>query len=180
MNFIIYDLEATCWEGRPPSMVQETIEIGALRLNRFGELKGVFNRFIKPLLNPRLSAFCKELTSIQQENIDMAGNFRAVIEDFQDWAEIFEEEYLLCSWGNFDKTMFMQDCELHDIEGDWADCHINLKSQYREIKKLNKARGLKSVLKYEGFEFSGTHHRGIDDAENLVKIFTKYLDEWRY
>ncbi len=180
MNFIIFDLEATCWQGRPPSMIQEIIEIGAIRINGYGEVEGSFNKFIRPKLNPRLSVFCQELTTIQQEEIDRARYFPEVIEAFQDWAEIFEEDYLLCSWGGFDQRMLIQDCELHHMEHDWVEPHINLKKQYREIKRLGKPRGLKKSVEIEGFDFTGTHHRGIDDAENLARIFIKYLDEWRY
>ncbi|HMO38322.1 MAG TPA: 3'-5' exonuclease [Saprospiraceae bacterium] len=180
MNFIIYDLEATCWQGSPPSLVQEIIEIGAVRINSYGEVEGTFNSFIRPKLNPRLSVFCQELTSIRQEDVDRARTFPAVVEDFQDWAEIFDEDYLLCSWGSFDKKMLINDCQLYDMEYDWVEPHINLKQQYREIKRLPQSKGLKSALTAEGFEFIGTHHRGIDDAQNLARIFAKYLDEWRY
>jgi 3'-5' exoribonuclease 1 len=180
VNFIIFDLEATCWEGRPPSKVQEIIEIGALRVNRYGEVESVFDRFIKPVLSPYLSAFCQELTTIRQEDVSRAAIFPEVIEAFQDWAEIFDEDYVLCSWGNFDKKMLIQDCRLHHLEFDWTDPHINLKRQYQEIRRLRKPRGLKSAVNAEGFDFTGTHHRGLDDAENLVKIFVKYLDEWQF
>ena len=180
MNFIIYDLEATCWEGRPPSKVQEIIEIGAVRLNRYGEYEGSFSRFIKPILNPTLSAYCMELTSIEQKNVSRAAGFESVIEDFQDWAEVFEEEYVLCSWGSFDRKMLIQDCDLHDMDFDWVDPHINLKRQYHELRRLRKVRGLRYSVEKEGFEFTGIHHRAISDAENLAKIFAKYLDEWQY
>ena len=180
MNFIIYDLEATCWEGRPPSKVQEIIEIGALKINRYGEVEGSFNRFIKPILNPYLSAFCTELTSIQQQDVNRAETFPSVVEDFQDWVEVFDEDYILCSWGSFDQKMLIQDCKLHDMDYDWVMPHINLKRQYHEIKKLRRMRGLKMSVTKEGFEFTGIHHRGISDAQNLAKIFTKYLDEWQF
>jgi inhibitor of KinA sporulation pathway (predicted exonuclease) len=180
MNFIIYDLEATCWMGRPPSMVQEIIEIGAVRVNNYGETEGVFDSFVRPIVNPRLSTFCQELTSIRQEDVERARRFPAVIEDFQDWAEIWEEDYLLCSWGEFDAKMLVNDCKMHKLDYDWVEPHINLKEQYRKIKKLKQARGLKKAVEEEGFEFIGTHHRGIDDARNLALIFTKYLDEWLY
>lgn len=179
MNYIIYDLEATCWRGSPHSKVQETIEIGAVRLSPYGEVEGFFNRFIRPILNPNLSAFCRELTSIDQVDVNRASTFPTVIEDFQDWAGVFDEDYLLCSWGNFDKTMLIQDCKLHDMEWEWVNEHINLKRQYQEIMRLKKPRGLKWTVEHEGFVFTGTHHRGIDDAENLAKVFTKHLDMWR-
>ena len=180
MNFIVFDLEATCWKGRPISKQQETIEIGAIKLNRFGELEGRYSRFIRPLINPNLSAFCQELTTIEQEDIDKAASFTPVIEEFQDWVGIFDEEYLLCSWGNFDKQLLVQDCDLHDMEYEWLDPHINLKRQYQEILRLHRPRGLKYAVETEGFDFTGIHHRAISDAENLAKLFVKFLDEWRY
>lgn len=166
--------------GRPPGLVQEIIEIGAFRLNDYGEITGHFNRFIKPVINPVLSAFCRELTSIDQQQIDRADKFPKVIEHFQDWVGIWEDDYLLCSWGAFDKRMLISDCRLHDLEEDWTDPHINLKEQYKSIRGLRKAIGLKSAVTREGFEFTGIHHRGISDAENLAKVFTKYLDEWQH
>ena len=180
MNYIVYDLEATCWQGSPPGYVQEIIEIGAYRINSYGEVTGEYNRFIKPYLNPTLSAFCKELTSIQQVQVDRARGFPEVIEEFQDWAGIYEDDYLLCSWGKFDQKMLIRDCQLHDLEVEWLEHHINLKKQYRDIRKLRKTIGLKSAVEKEGFEFTGIHHRGISDAANLSKIFTKFLDEWQY
>ena len=178
MHYIIYDLEATCWLGRPPGSLQEIIEIGAMKLNGYGEELGKFSRFVKPKINPRLSAFCTELTTIKQSDIDMADGFEKVVEDFQDWINIFEDDYVLCSWGKFDKTMLQADCILHDIESDWVDQYINLKQQYQDMKGLRRPAGLKSVVVKEGFEFTGMHHRGIADAENLAKVFTKYIDEW--
>ena len=180
MNFIIFDLEATCWQGRPTHMVSEIIEIGAYKLTPYGEVLSQFNRFVRPILHPQLSAFCQELTSIDQVQINRSQRFDQVVEDFQDWIGVQEEDYLLCSWGNFDRKMLVQDCELHNLESEWAHQHINLKRQYQEIKRLRKPRGLHSAVEKEGFEFTGIHHRGIDDAHNLAKIFAKYLDEWRF
>jgi inhibitor of KinA sporulation pathway (predicted exonuclease) len=41
-------------------------------------------------------------------------------------------------------------------------------------------RGMKFAVEKEGFDFDGIHHRGIDDAKNLAKLFIKFRDEWRY
>ncbi|MBK6620708.1 MAG: exonuclease domain-containing protein [Saprospirales bacterium] len=180
MNFIVFDLEATCWEGKPENKVQEIIEIGAVRLSAFGEVEDTFCRFVRPVLNPSLSVFCRQLTRIEQRDIDKAAGFAKVIDEFQDWADIFYEDYLLCSWGNFDRKMLVQDCKLHKLDSEWALEHINLKRQYQDIRKLKKKRGLQAALEKEGFEFEGSPHRAIDDAKNLVKIFLKHLDEWAY
>lgn len=178
MNYIVYDLEATCWENMPIGYVQETIEIGAFRVNAYGEVRGKFNRFIKPVVHPVLSPFCRQLTNISQEEVNRAGTFPDVIEEFQNWARIEEEDYLLCSWGNFDKKMFLHDCRLHRLDADWAERHVNLKEQYRISNRLRSGIGLKKAVEREGILFTGIHHRGISDAENLVKLFLKYLGTW--
>lgn len=177
MNYIVYDLEATCWMGRPPKGHNEVIEIGAVKLNQLGEVLGVFSKFVKPSVNPKLSGFCKRLTSISQENVDRAKHFPRVIEEFKDWIDIYED-YSLCSWGKYDKTFFMNDCNLHNLETDWLENHINLKGQYAQMIGDEKHNGLKNTLKREGFEFTGIPHRAISDAENTAKIFIKYIDEW--
>lgn len=179
MNFIIYDLEATCWQGNY-SQRQEIIEIGAVKFNGYGEADSIFNSFVRPVVHTTLSTYCTELTSIRQVDVNRADKFPVVIEDFQDWINIFEEDYLLCSWGSFDRKALINDCELHDMDSEWAEHHINLKRQYHEIKGIRHPMGLRRVVEKEGFEFTGAHHRGIDDAKNLAKIFMKYLDEWMY
>lgn len=181
MEYIVFDLEATCWPNRGLEHERETIEIGALKLDGYGEVTGTFNQFIRPILHPFLSPYCQDLTTIRQEEVERAGLFPDVIEAFQDWMELWDGNgIVLCSWGGFDKRQLAQDCRLHDLEDDWLSPHINLKRQYQEIRRLRRPVGLKNAVEREGFEFTGTHHRGIDDAENLAKIFVKYLDEWRW
>lgn len=180
MDFIVFDLEATCWLGRPPQGITEIIEIGAVKYNGYGENLGTFNKFIKPTVNPTLSPFCTRLTSITQENVDRAQTFDRVIEDFMDWIDIYTDDYLLCSWGKFDKTLLQNDCILHKVEFEWLESHIDVKKQFHTYKRSKDEYGLKKSLRLEGLEFDGTPHRAISDAENLGKIFCKYLDIWQY
>ena len=180
MNFIVFDIEATCWEHTFPNRQQEIIEIGALKVNRYGEILDTFVKFIRPVVHPTLSPFCTQLTSITQIDVNRSPKFPIVVEDFQEWINIWDEEYLLCSWGSFDKKILLENCDLHDLESDWAEPHLNLKKQYHDIKRLHRTRGLRYSVEKEGFEFTGNHHRGLDDAENLTKIFVKYIDMWQY
>ena len=180
MRFIIYDLEETCWLGRQPGGLNEIIEIGAVMVDPTGEILDSFSKFVKPTINPRLSGFCKKLTSISQENVDRADLYPKVIQQFQEWIDIWDEDYRLCSWGRYDKVMLTDNCALHKMEIDWLDPSTDLKSEYHEIKGEHKLTGLKNTLKKEGFEFTGVHHRAISDAENTAKIFIKYVDEWRW
>jgi inhibitor of KinA sporulation pathway (predicted exonuclease) len=178
MNYIIFDLEASCWLGRPPHGVNEVIEIGAVKVNDFGEVDSTFTRFVKPTVNPILSDFCKKLTSISQVDIDKTKTFPHIIQEFMDWVGVDEDHYTLISWGKYDKQQLAQDCLLHRLETDWLEYHYNLKPAYRQMKNLKDEPGLKKAVKMEGFEFTGIHHRAISDAENTAKIFIKYFKEW--
>lgn len=180
MRFIVFDLEATCWLGAPPNNVQEIIEIGAILLDSYGSELGSFNKFVRPKVNPNLSAYCQELTSITQEQVNRANDFSTVVEHFQDWAMIFQADYQLVHWGPADVQMLRNDCILHDLEYEWLLTHIDLKKQYSDLKRLKKQAGLKRALAIEGMEFTGTQHRAIDDAWNTAQIFLNHIDEWQF
>lgn len=161
-------------------MVQETIEIGAYEVNAYGEVGRAFSRLIQPILHPQLSHFCRQLTHIEQDDIDRARDFPRVIEAFQHWIDLDDGPYILAAWGSFDEQQLRQDCNLHRLDDYWLDPSINLKTQYRELRNLPKKRGLASAVRHEGFEWTGEQHRALDDAENTVKVFRKLLDVWRY
>ena len=178
MNYIILDLEATCWKDRNVNKQNEIIEIGALKIDKNGNYINEFSEFIKPKLNPELSDFCKELTTIKQAEIDSADTYEIVIKKFKEWINE-NESYVLCSWGFYDKNQFLKDCELHSINTNWLNNHISLKHQYAEIKNLKKPVGMGIALKKEGLVLEGVHHRGIDDARNISKIFKSNFGKWK-
>ena len=183
MNYIVYDLEATCWENEfeARGKRREIIEIGGVLIDGNGNTLSRFESFVQPVVQPMLSDFCKRLTSISQIDVNQADTFPEVIEDFKDWIGCNQgDEYLLCSWGFYDRSALIKDCDLHHLEKDWVKKHISLKDQYPRIINSGRALGLKKALHKEGFEFEGTAHRAIYDAINTSKIFKRYLNLWRY
>ncbi len=164
--------------GRPPGGINEIIEIGAVMIDSKGKQIGRFSKFVKPTVNPKLSKFCKKLTSISQENVDEADLYHDVVQQFQDWIGIDNNDYRLCSWGQYDKVMLKDNCHLHKIDIDWLTHFVDLKSKYHILKGEHKLTGLKNTLINEGMEFTGIHHRAISDAENTAKIFVKYVGNW--
>jgi len=173
MNYIIFDLEATC-DDCTDNYINEIIEIGAVKINNNNVTR--FNKFIKPIINPVLTPFCKELTSIKQEYINHAQTFPYVISDFKYW---IGREYILCSWGFYDKWQLIKDCQRHNLVHDWVTKHISLKHQFADLKNI-KPCGMKKALNILKLPMEGTHHRGIDDANNIYKIFTTLFNEWNF
>jgi inhibitor of KinA sporulation pathway (predicted exonuclease) len=173
-SFIVFDLEATCDELN--SLDSEIIEIGAVKVNTIGQVISEFDVFVHPIVNTVLSPFCIELTKIQQSDVDNALSFTTAIQQFQEWAG---KNALFCSWGFYDKKQLTIDSQRYSLDADWIRSHhISLKHQYQAIKGLSRAAWLGKALELENFQFEGTPHRGIHDAINIAKIFSKYLDQW--
>lgn len=174
MNYIIFDLEATC-EKDNKNFPNEIIEIGAVKINDKKEILGVFNIFVKPKINPQLTGFCKELTSITQQDVDNAQLFAIAIKEFKEW--IGNEPFVLCSWGFYDKKQIEKDSVRHGLSHSWANNHISLKHQFGTIKGVRPC-GMGKALRMLNLPLDGTHHRGIDDAKNIGKIFISCFDKW--
>ncbi len=177
MNYIVLDLEATCYSQNKSDFQSEIIEIGAVKVNDQLEIVSTFDAFVRPILNPELSYFCKQLTTITQEDIDGAETFDRVIADFANFIGWFNREpYWLIGWGNYDKQQLEQDCALHDMSGNWLINYVNLKGEFSRMRETKRKYGLEKACKMLGIEMEGTHHRGIDDAINTAKIFVKIYD----
>ena len=174
MNYIIFDLEATCWDQHDRSD-NETIEIGAVKIDQEGNNLGEFQTFVKPLKHPQLSEFCKQLTSISQENVDSAPFFYEAIADFKEWIDVDSKDYLLCSWGFYDRKQLETDAKLAHLDIYWLKRHISVKHQHYKLANTRRALGMAKALAHENLKLEGTHHRGIDDARNIARIFTKNL-----
>lgn len=170
--YLIIDLEATCCDaGAVPRHEMEIIEIGAVMLNCITwEIDSEFQQFIQPVRHPQLTNFCTNLTSIQQQDIAQAPKFPEVIERLQEWLKLFPH-HIFCSWGNYDKNQFLQDCKYHKIPYPFSSEHINIKEKFSEYLGVSKRFGMAQALEYLGLELQGTHHRGIDDARNIAAIY---------
>jgi 3'-5' exoribonuclease 1 len=176
MRYVIVDLEATCWEkGTTPNRM-EIIEIGAVLLPSSREAPITeFARFVRPMMEPKLSAFCTELTSIRQEDVDNVDDFTVVFPAFLDW--IGSEPFTLCSWGAYDVGQFRVDCQRHSFPfPSTFEQHINLKKAFAAWKDIRLC-GMKRALEILNLPLTGTHHRGIDDARNIAKIANQLLPE---
>lgn len=181
MHFIILDLELTCWKGHPMDREQEIIEIGAFRLNGYGDWIDKFHAFVRPLAHPRLSPYCTELTGIAQAKIDAARHFPDVFDRWQDWVmDESDASHILATWGSKDLPSLQSECRRYRMNPDVFPPVVNLKEQFARMHNLAKPAGLLKALDMAGIDFEGEHHRALDDAFNTAKLFARYLDRWAY
>jgi inhibitor of KinA sporulation pathway (predicted exonuclease) len=174
MGIVVVDVEATCWATARPRNRMEIIEIGAVRLTEHLEVVDEFSCFVRPVVEPTLSEFCTELTSITQHDVDQAPIFSAAFPELMIW--IGREPTWLCSWGAYDVGQFQSDCRRHGLPfPDWFESrHINLKTEFAAWRNLRRC-GMARALEILGLPLDGTHHRGIDDARNIARIAQQLL-----
>ena len=180
LDYIVFDLETTCWDGNPPTDIREVIEIGAYRLTEYAETVDHFHSLVRPTYFPVLSPYCKNLTQIEQEEVNNARTFPVVMERFIDFVEKIDKEYMLCAWGPSDQKILQKECMAHAIEFEGLSHYIDVKKQYHEMHRLKKQNGFMKTLRKEGIEFEGSPHRADSDAFNLTKLFSRYVDQWVY
>ncbi len=175
--YCVIDLECTCWtQEDPEKSFHETIEIGAVLLDDKLQIKAEFQSFVRPLYNRKLSEYCKDLTTITQEQVDNAPSFEDALRLFKGWLHVHTKEPIfnttLVSWGNFDRSQLEEDCDRNNCRYLIFHQHYNLKEGFSKFKnKPKKKFGLAKAARLCGVHFEGTHHRALDDTKVATKIF---------
>jgi inhibitor of KinA sporulation pathway (predicted exonuclease) len=180
MKVVIFDLEATCWnKSEKKQPISEIIEIGAVKLDENLNVIEEFQKFVKPTLNGKLSFFCKNLTKINQKDVNDAETFNFAILDFSKF--VSDSDYLF-SWGFYDRKQIEKEIfvkgtlkhfnkDIHHLMSLLESKHFSLKHIFGEIFGMSKSPGMSNALKMIGKTLEGTHHRGIDDAKNISTIY---------
>ena len=176
-KLLVVDLEATCWEDKnDTSKVMEIIEIGAvLADSKTLEIMSEFQSFVKPILNPILSDYCLNLTTIKQEEVDSAEMFPSVLARLLDFCGE-TNDVTLASWGDYDRKQLILDCARFGVQYPFGADHLNIKELFTE-RKGSKKCGMKKALRILGIPLEGMHHRGLDDARNIFKILAILLNQ---
>ncbi|WP_346394556.1 3'-5' exonuclease [Pseudomonas syringae] len=186
------DLEATCDEY-PDGLTEEerlshslqvrrdemeTIEVGAVVLDLHQDAKIIseYTRFVRPVLNPVLTDFCKGLTTIDQVDVDSAATYDEVRQALDDYLAPFKAERLMwCSWGDYDAKQLAMDAERNSCEPMLAGlAHTNAKKWHWKVLNC-RAMALRPAVEDWGIEWSGQYHGGIDDARNLGVLVGEIL-----
>jgi inhibitor of KinA sporulation pathway (predicted exonuclease) len=165
------DVEATCSDiGEVPREEMEIIEIGAVvQCARMLEIVSEFETCVRPVRHRELTEFCTELTGIAQSEVDAAPPFAEAIGAFESWMSGYGDS-LFCSWGDYDRNQFLQDCSYHGIAYPFRSGHLNVKAEFSLSMNLKKKYGLGDALRHLGLRFEGSPHRGLDDARNIARI----------
>lgn len=175
---LVVDLEATCWKNRhapsgEPQTIHnmEIIEFGCALTTRDGVLLDSRSFLVRPTRYPKLSEFCTSLTGITQGMVNQSPVYLDVVEALDMWLGSRANDFIWCSWGNYDRLHIQAESEEHGLSPAFMNYpHLNLKRIWRRTTGQKKKNGLAHALAFHDLEFEGQHHRGVDDAKNIVRL----------
>ena len=170
------DLEATCDATQLPSATREIIEIGAVVID--GQTKAMvaeFQSFVRPVKTTILTEYCRNLTSIQQDDVDQAPLFPEVLARLNAFLAPYSA-LTFCAWGDYDYRQFRRDCTSHEQTFPFS-AQVDVSRKFRRFKGLDKRPSLREAAAMMDVDFEGTHHRAIDDARCLASILLRFIPE---
>lgn len=178
-KLVVIDLEATCYEeGFPRGEQQEIIEIGVCLLDlKTLKVENPQGLIVRPTMS-RVSPFCTQLTTLTQEFVDKGMTLPEAMAILEKDYEIDKRTW--GSWGDFDRKLMLKDCAAKGIQfpGE-TRTHINIKNIVSVELGLDKELGMDAGCELYGLKLEGTHHRGIDDAKNIAKIYRTHMAKAR-
>ncbi len=174
-KILVFDLECTCWMGRPPAgMRQEIIEIGVCVYDRSrGEIQGRRSLIVRPSAST-ISEFCTKLTGLTQKVVDKEGI------DLREACDILEREYgsrsiTSSAWGRFDSKHLRGDCKNANIKYPLSGKHINVQRRFSLHAGSKHEMSVANALKHIDKIFDGQQHRAVDDAYNTAVLLSHIL-----
>lgn len=167
------DLEATCCDiDSFPRDEMEIIEFGCTVLDNNLNIVDGLNLFVKPVVHPVLTNFCKELTTITQSDVESAKEWNSISPEIGNFFNKFED-IVWVSWGGFDERFIRRQCSRTGIKYPMPEEHYNLKDIEAKIANIpNKPRGtgLGNAKNRHKIIHDGTLHRASYDAAIVAKI----------
>jgi inhibitor of KinA sporulation pathway (predicted exonuclease) len=170
VNIALVDLECTCNDDSTFGP-HEIIEIGAILGSLSQESFNVISElqiYVRPLINPALTDFCKQLTGIPQSTVNAAITLEGALHILESSLQK-NNVTAWASWGKFDCNQFSRECELKLLKNSMAERqHFNVKQLF--ARKFGHRVGLERALDLRKLTFEGTPHSGLDDARNIARL----------
>ena len=194
MDNEIIEFPSVLWKYEDKTLdILSPTEIGAKTMTKIAE----FQMFCKPKNTPILTDFCKDLTKINQEQVDNGISFYEALKHHEKWLKInisnFDTEVangnvIVATCGHWDLAVMAPKeyknyniVDMHDIYLRYTNVKDECYTFYNHDSKYDYKYGMDWMLKYLGLTLEGTHHSGIDDCRNISKILIKmFQDGYKY
>ncbi|KAK7194184.1 phosphotransferase [Novymonas esmeraldas] len=190
--FVVLDFEATCEAGRRIAE-PEVVELPMILIDaRTATPLAEFQRYVRPVKHPVLSAFCTELTGITQEMVSSRDTFPVVYREALQFLAAAglgdaapQRSYCVVTCGDWDlKTMLPAQMRVSGRLSiplslqRWCNlkvCMAQLRLRQTGGAPAKKPSSMPDMLEVLGLPLQGRHHSGIDDCRNIAAVLCELL-----
>ena len=163
------DVEATCWEDRPPEHeAGEIIEIGLCVVDVQRRERVSRERLLVRPTHSRVSPCCTQLTTLTQAQVDQGLPFAEACRHLEQRYRTRQRTW--ASYGDDDRRQFERQCQREGVRYPFGPTHLNIKNLFGLIATLEDEVSLAQALDRYGMRYDGTPHRGVDDAWNIARL----------
>lgn len=184
--YAVLDFECTC-ERNVRNFQNEIIEFPVVFLNaRTLEVEFEFRRYVRPSEKPKLSAFCTELTGIEQGSVDSADTLDVVLLEFDRFlldnglarsdGKPASRSFVVTTDGPWDVLSFLRkECQRKGfpLQTYW-DYFVDVRHWFAAWFNVRRCN-INKMLEQCGLQFHGRPHSGIDDARNIARIAAEMI-----
>lgn len=159
---------------------KETIEIGAVKLDKFFNVTDEFNVFVKPQFNHQVAPYITKLTGIVSTLTMKAPFFEQALKEFSDW--IGDEGLVrIYSWSDSDLTQLKNECSYKQVEFPknmkrWLDIQ-KVFPKMMELKNERRQISLREAAQYFDIKVDTKKvHNALYDSQITAQLLTYFLN----
>lgn len=184
MQYIFLDLEmnpvSRDFKQERKICKSEVIEIGAVMLDENMEEIDAYKQYVKPKFNKGIEHNIRNLTGIQDKDVEKAVSFVEMWSTFVEWCG---KDCVVYTWSANDARQIRKEMRLKGVDesehkeflNSWRD----LQKEFGELIGVHKNISLECAVGAIGEKFQGNQHDALCDSRNTAEIFRVTKDEVR-
>ncbi|PIC16158.1 hypothetical protein B9Z55_022857 [Caenorhabditis nigoni] len=188
-NLLILNIATTCEERNfdyPLEIIQFSIVVIDTRTKTIRE-DVKFNRYVRPIINPMLTDYCKSYTGIAQATVDTAEPFPVVCEQFCEWLQehdFQETRYAFVALNRQDLWLVAQyqflltKQPLPAMFRQWVDMNaLMTKVHQGQYSSRPEEDIIKNMSNFYNIHYEGAAPNAMDSSDFLAKVTKRFLDD---
>ncbi len=183
MQHIIVDLEFTPVEKKDicKKLMQETIEIGAVKLDGEYRIVDSFDVYVKPE-HSCVTKEIRNLTGIDGSQLESAPSFDEALDMLTAW--IGDDAFRIYQWSENDKYQIVKECRYKGVEKKQSvlcDKHWrDIQRLYTRVFRKSRKPSLEYALTEVSVGIEGRMHCARDDARNTAYLLQTMAIKEKY
>eukprot|EP00850_Spirogloea_muscicola_P019429 SM000190S04865 [mRNA] locus=s190:239755:241585:+ [translate_table: standard] len=172
---VVVDFESTC-NNRPGLRPTEIIEFPSVLVDLAAlRVVDTWRAYVRPVMHPRLTSFCMNLTGVQQHQVDAGVRLEQALRLHDKWLAsrgVLGRPFAVATWSDWDcKVMLEAECAWKGIRKPaYFERWINLREPFQKVFGARTRGNLQACMALAGLTWRGRPHCGLDDAANTARL----------